>query len=63
MALHPCPRGEENSLSLSPRAYGKAFFSHPRPRRGIYPREEPRGESAPTKSTIFKDKFKLIVSN
>jgi hypothetical protein len=38
-----------------------SFFS--RPRRGIYPRGKPCGESVPARSTIFKDKFKLIVSN
>jgi hypothetical protein len=49
-----------------PRPYERSrgnFFSHPRPRRGIYPRGEPRGESVPARSTIFKDEFKLIVSN
>jgi hypothetical protein len=40
-----------------------SFFSHLRPRQGIYPREESRGESVPARSTILKDKFKLIVSN
>jgi hypothetical protein len=40
-----------------------SFFSHPCPHRGIYPLGEPRGESVPTRSTIFKYKFKLIVSN
>jgi hypothetical protein len=49
----PRPRPRERSRG--------SFFSHPR--RGIYPRGEPRGESIPTKSTIFKDKFKLVVSN
>jgi hypothetical protein len=39
------------------------FFSHPRPRRGIYPRGELRGETFPTTSIIFEEKIKLIVSN
>jgi hypothetical protein len=51
----PRPRPRERSRG--------SFFSHPRPRRGIYPRGEPHGESVPTRSTIFKYKFKLIVSN
>jgi hypothetical protein len=50
----PRPRPRERSRGN--------FFSHPRPRRGIYPRGEPREKSIPTKSTIFKYKFKLIVS-
>jgi hypothetical protein len=51
----PRPRPRERSRG--------SFFSHPRPRRGIYPRGEPSGESVPTRSTMFEDKFKLIVSN
>jgi hypothetical protein len=51
----PRPRPRERSRG--------SFFSRPRPHRGIYPHGEPRGESVPARSTIFKDKFKLIVSN
>jgi hypothetical protein len=51
----PRPRPRERSRG--------SFFSHPRPRRGIYPCGEPRGESVPARSTMFEDKFKLIVSN
>jgi hypothetical protein len=53
--IAPRPRPRERSRG--------SFFSHPRPRRGIYPRAEPRGESVTTRSTIFKGKFKLIISN
>jgi hypothetical protein len=59
---YPSPRGEK-FLVPSPRTLTVELFSHPRFRRGIYPHEEPREESVPARSTIFKDKFKLIVSN
>jgi hypothetical protein len=39
---------------LRPRERSRgSFFSHPHPRRGIYPRGEPRGESVPAISIIF----------
>jgi hypothetical protein len=56
------PRGEKFPVS-SPRTLTGELFSHPCSRRGIYAREKPRGESVPARSIIFKDKFKLIVSN
>jgi hypothetical protein len=59
----PVPAGRKNPR-LHPRERSRGrFFSYPRLRREIYPRGEPRRESVPAKSTIFKDKFKLIVSN
>jgi hypothetical protein len=63
MASYPRLRGEKNSRPRPRERSRGSFFSHPRPRRRIYPRGEPRGESVHTKSTIFKYKFKLIVSN
>jgi hypothetical protein len=51
----PRPRPRERSRG--------SFFSPPRPRRGLSPRGAPRGESVPARSTIFKDKFKLIILN
>jgi hypothetical protein len=59
----PVPAGTKISRPRPRERSRGNFFSHPRPRRGIYPRGEPRGESVPARSTIFKDKFKLIVSN
>jgi hypothetical protein len=53
-------------LPIHPRPHERSrgsFFSHPRPRRGIYPRGVSRGESVFARSTIFIDKFKLIISN
>jgi hypothetical protein len=59
----PVPAGAKIPR-LCPREHSRgSFFSHPRPRRGIYSRGEPRGESVPARSTIFKDKLKLIVPN
>jgi hypothetical protein len=50
-SLSPSPRGEK---FLSPERSRGSFFSHPRPRRGIYPRGEPRGESVPLEVQYLK---------
>jgi hypothetical protein len=63
MAPHPVPVERKIPRPRSRERSRESFFSHPRPRRGIYPRGKPRWESIPTRSKIFKDKFKLIVLN
>jgi hypothetical protein len=63
MATHPRPRGAKIPRPCPREHSWGSFFSHLRPRQGIYSRGEPRGEYVPARSIIFKDKLKLIVPN
>jgi hypothetical protein len=56
------PREGKFPVPVLTNVYGGSFFFYLR-LRGIYPREEPRGKSVYVRSTIFEDKFKLIITN